>query len=124
MVNDAEAHAAEDKRRREVIEARNRLDNLIYNVEKTLAENREKLSAGDLGDVEGALEDGRKALESEEPEVLDGAIARLEKATHKLAEAMYKGTGQAAGGGAAPGAGAASEDEVIDAEVVDGDKRN
>jgi molecular chaperone DnaK len=124
MVGDAESHASEDKQRRQAIETRNRLDSLIYNVDKTLTENKEKLSAGDLGDVQAALEEGRKALESEEAAVLEGAIARLEKSMHKLAEAMYRGTGQSAGGGTTPPAGHAPEDEVIDAEVVDGDQRN
>jgi len=124
MVSDADSHAAEDKNRRHVIETRNRLDSLIYNVDKTLSENKEKLSAGDLGDVQGALEEGRKALESEDAAVLEGAISKLEKSMHKLAEAMYRGTGAPGPDGAAGGGPRAGEDEVIDAEVVDGDKRN
>ncbi|KAB2963914.1 MAG: molecular chaperone DnaK [Thermoanaerobaculia bacterium] len=121
MVQDAESHAAEDHKRRQAIEARNRLDSLIYNVDKTLGENKEKLSPSDLGDVQAALEEGRKALESEDTATLEAAISRLEKSMHKLAEAMYHGTGPdagaAAGGGQRP-----PQDEVIDAEVVDGEK--
>jgi molecular chaperone DnaK len=120
MVNDASSHAEEDKNRRAVVEARNRLDGLVYNVDKTLSENKEKLSATELGEVDSALEEAKKALESEELATLEAAVTRLEKATHKLAEAMYRG---AAAGEAGTGAGAAkgATDDVIDAEVVDSD---
>jgi len=120
MVNDASSHAEEDKNRRAVVEARNRLDGLVYNVDKTLGENKEKLSATELGEVDSALEEAKKALESEELATLEGAVTRLEKATHKLAEAMYRG---AAAGEPGAGAGAAkgATDDVIDAEVVDSD---
>jgi len=120
MVQDAESHASEDQKRRQAIEARNRLDSLIYNVEKTLGENKEKLSPADLGDVQAALDDGKKALESEDAATLEAAISRLEKSMHKLAEAMYRGTGPGEGG--TSGAQRPQQDEVIDAEVVDGEK--
>jgi len=120
MVQDAESHASEDQKRRQAIEARNRLDSLIYNVEKTLGENKEKLSPADLGDVQAALDDGKKALESEDAATLEAAISRLEKSMHKLAEAMYRGTGPTEGG--TSGAQRPQQDEVIDAEVVDGEK--
>ena len=120
MVQDAESHASEDQKRRQAIEARNRLDSLIYNVEKTLGENKEKLSPADLGDVQAALDDGKKALESEDASTLEAAISRLEKSMHKLAEAMYRGTGPGEGG--TSGAQRPQQDEVIDAEVVDGEK--
>jgi molecular chaperone DnaK len=123
MVSDASAHAEEDKQRRRVIEARNRLDSLVYSVDKTLAENKEKLSAGELGEVDSALQDARKALESEELATLEGAAERLEKATHKLAEAMYRGAGGAGPQGGPTGGGAPQED-VIDAEVVDADTKS
>jgi molecular chaperone DnaK len=106
-----------------VIEARNRLDSLVYSVDKTLAENKEKLSAGELGEVDSALQDARKALESEELATLEGAAERLEKATHKLAEAMYRGAGGAGPQGGPTGGGAPQED-VIDAEVVDADTKS
>jgi len=122
MVKDAESHATDDRARRQVIEARNRLDGLVYSTDKTLSEHKEKLSAEDLGELESALQEARQSIESEDLSVLEGAISKLEKATHKLAEVMYKSTGGAGGdaaGAAGSGSGGGSEDEVIDAEVVD-----
>jgi molecular chaperone DnaK len=128
MVEDAKSHADEDKKRRQVVETRNRLDTLVYSVEKTLSEHKEKLSAAELGDVNAALEDAKKALETEDEATLSGAIERLEKSTHKLAEVMYRDAGAAAGaaGGAAGGGAEAggSHEEVIDAEVVDSDGKS
>jgi molecular chaperone DnaK len=124
MVTDAESNAAADKARRETVETRNRLDGLVYSVEKTLSEHKEKLSAAELGEVNTALEEAKKALESEELEALKGAIEKLEKATHRLAEVMYRDAAKA--GAASPGAAAGAppaEGEVIDAEVVDTDGR-
>ena len=138
MVKEAEAHRDEDHQRREQVEARNRLDGLIYTTEKTYGENKEKLSANDKGVVESALADAKKALEGDDVKAIQEAATRLEQASHKLAEAIYRqtaGAGQAggaqAGGGEGPGtAGAASGgrpgagdgDEVIDAEYVDVDE--
>jgi len=122
MVSDAEAHATDDKQRRQVVESRNRLDSLVYSVDKTLTEHKEKLSATELGEVGTALEEAKKALESEEAAVLDGAIQRLEKATHKLAEVMYRDA-SAREPGAAAGGREPAPDEVIDAEVVDSDAK-
>jgi molecular chaperone DnaK len=128
MVTDAESHAAEDKKRRHAVEARNRLDSLVYSTDKTLSEHKEKLSPAELGEVEAALADAKKALEGEEIGAIETAEKRLTQATHKLAEVMYRttepaGTGGATGGGGAQ-AGGASQDEVIDAEVVDGDRKS
>ncbi len=125
MVTDAEAHQAEDKKRRQVVEARNRLDGLVYSTEKTLGEHKEKLAAGDLGAIETALAEAKKALEGEDAAQLEAAERQLSQASHKLAEAMYKGAGGPGGGapGAGPGA-AGGQDEVIDAEVVDTDSRS
>jgi len=127
MVTDAESHSAEDKQRRRVVESRNRLDSLVYSTEKTLAEHKEKLSAAELGEVESALADAKRALEGEDAEALEGAEKRLTQATHKLAEVMYRSAG-AESGGAGPGSGGApgpgAQDEVIDAEVVDADNKS
>ncbi len=125
MVQDAESNASEDHLRRQAIEARNQLDSLVYSTDKLLTENKEKLSAAELGDAQSALEEARKALESEDAEVLKAAGTKLEKATHKLAEAMYKGA-SAAPGASDPSTGGQrpAEDEVIDAEVVDAEKGN
>ena len=123
MVSDAASHSEEDKKRRQVVEAKNRLDSLVYQTEKTLGEHKEKLSPEELGELEGALTEARKAGEGEEIAALESAEKRLTQASHKLAEAMYKNAGPApdaaAGGSTPPSSG--DEGEVIDAEVVDAD---
>jgi len=132
MTKDAEAHADEDKRRREEVEARNQLDSLVYNTDKMLKENREKVSADDATAVEAALADARKALEGTDVAAMNAARDRLTQTTHKLAEAMYKSASQSgasappppgadpgAAAGAAGGNGAAKQGDVIDAEYVD-----
>ncbi|MBP9143583.1 MAG: molecular chaperone DnaK [Thermoanaerobaculia bacterium] len=131
MVYDAEAHAGEDKQRRKAVEARNRIDGLIYSTEKNLAEHKEKLSAGELGELESALAEAKKAMESEDGTVIEAAEQRLTQASHKLAEAMYKNAGTpggaegAAGGAAgAPGGAGAGNEDVIDAEVVDAETKS
>jgi molecular chaperone DnaK len=121
MVADAQSHAEEDKVQREAIEARNRADTLVYTTEKTLSENKEKLSAAEIEPVEQALAAAKKALEGDDPAAIDAAAAELTKAAHKLAEALYQKAGPAPG--AAPGEPAADpkkgDGDVIDAEVVD-----
>jgi molecular chaperone DnaK len=128
MARDAEAHASEDKEKREQIEARNGLDNMVYNIEKMLKENGDKVSGSEKSDVESALADAKKTLEGT-PSVseLNAAQEKLTAASHKLAEAMYKANAAAPGadgtqGGAAQGEPAAEpkkEEGVIDAEYVD-----
>ncbi|HSY02426.1 MAG TPA: molecular chaperone DnaK [Acidobacteriaceae bacterium] len=131
MAKEAEAHSAEDKAKREEIEARNQLDSLVYNIEKMLKENGDKVSGTEKADVETALADAKKTLEgSPSPVELNEAREKLTAASHKLAEAMYKANAGAppAGGGVPPtdGAAAASgtteqkkDEGVIDAEYVD-----
>jgi molecular chaperone DnaK len=130
MVRDASAHSEEDRKRREEIEARNRLDSLVYSSEKTFTEHKAKLAAADVAMVEGALADAKKALEAGGTDGLNQAFDVLQKASHKLAEAMYKGAAEAPGGGgadaagpSASGPGSGKEDEVIDAEYVDSEKK-
>jgi molecular chaperone DnaK len=123
MVRDAQSHADEDKQRREEIEVKNRADALIYSTEKTLSENREKLPAADAEAADKALADARKAVEVGGAAGIEAAVQELTKASHRLAEVLYKSTaapgGEAAGGGAGePGKGEGDGD-VIDAEVVD-----
>jgi molecular chaperone DnaK len=129
MMKDAESHSADDARKREEIEARNRLDGLIYQMEKTLSENREKVGAV-AGDVESAIAEAKKALTEGGVERLNDAFNQLQSASHKLAEALYQ-QAPPPGAGAQPGdqasaAGAGSstggEDNVIDAEYVDVDE--
>ena len=130
MAKDADAHSAEDKSKREEIEARNQLDSMVYSVEKMLKEHGDKISGTERGDVENALADAKKALESGEKASMDKAREGLTTASHKLAENMYKAASPQAAPGATPEAGAGGEsgaaeepkkkeEGVIDAEYVD-----
>ncbi len=129
MVKDAQAHSDEDRKRREEIEAKNRLDSLIYSSEKTFTENKSKLGASDVSSFESALADAKKALEAGGTEPMNAAGERLQEAAHKLAEAMYRATAQSAGaaeGRSAPSGsteGQGKEEEVIDTEYVDTEKK-
>ena len=132
MVEDAESHAEDDKKRRETIEARNQLDSLVYQTEKNLTDNAESLDAEAKSGVESAVADAKKVLENESAEAaeLQAAAQALTQASHKLAEAMYSkasGDDAAPGGDAAGDAGAASgsadapsgggdADDVVDAD--------
>ena len=131
MVYDAESHADEDKERRKAVEARNRIDGLVYSTEKTYDEHKEKLEPAEMGELESALADAKKAMESEDGSVIEAAEQRLTLASHKLAEAMYKSAGSPAdGGGAGESAGGAQAgpggngEDVIDAEVVDAESKS
>jgi molecular chaperone DnaK len=130
MAKDAESHSAEDKAKRDEVEARNQLDGMVYSIEKMLREHGDKISGQERGDVENALADGKKALEGTDASAMKSARDRLQAASHKLAEAMYKATaaqtpppaGAAPGGdgGTAGGGAQQKKDEgVIDAEYVD-----
>jgi molecular chaperone DnaK len=121
MVSDAQSHAEEDKERREATEARNQADTLVYTTEKTLTENREKLAAADVEPVEQALAATRKALEGVDRAVIESAAAELTKASHKMAEALYRQASTAPGGAPPPADDATKKNDgdVIDAEVVD-----
>ena len=89
MVKDAEAHADEDKQRRERIEARNQLDSLIYSTEKSLAEHRDDVDAEAAKNIDAALEKAKQVLDGDDLEALKAATEELTQASHKLAEAMY-----------------------------------
>jgi molecular chaperone DnaK len=132
MAKDADAHSAEDKARREEIEARNQLDSMVYSVEKMLKEHGDKISGSERGDVESAVADAKKALDGGDKAAMEKAREHLTQASHKLAEQMYKaaqpqgtpGAGPTHGAGAGPEPGgngdAKKKDEgVIDAEYVD-----
>ncbi len=127
MVKEASAHSDEDRKRREEIEAKNRLDSLIYSTEKSFNENRSKLDAGEVSNFESALADAKKALEAGGTESMNGAAERLQQASHKLAEVMYRSAAQSSpgSGGGTPASGAepGKEDEVIDTEYVDAEKK-
>ena len=128
MAKDADAHAAEDKQRREEIESKNQLDGMVYNIEKMFREHGDKITGDERQQVENALADAKKALESNDKAQMDSAREKLTTASHKLAEQMYKATaaqgqpGPQAGPtpGSEPGAQEPKKDEgVIDAEYVD-----
>jgi molecular chaperone DnaK len=130
MAKEAEAHAAEDKTKRDEIEARNQLDSMVYNIEKMLKEHGDKISGEEKSSVETALADAKKALEGNDPAIMNSVRERLTQTSHKLAEAMYKSAQPPEGApGAGPQAGAAGngnaqeekkkDEGVIDAEYVD-----
>ncbi|MGH9789502.1 MAG: molecular chaperone DnaK [Candidatus Acidiferrales bacterium] len=132
MAKDAEAHSDEDKRRLAEIEIRNKLDNLVYGVEKVIKENRDKLNEADVQQAEVALEEARKALSEGNAERMGAALENLTQASHKLAQQMYQQAAAAAAAGAPAGDSAGGEragksekpkeGEVIDAEYVDMDE--
>jgi molecular chaperone DnaK len=141
MVKEAEAHAAEDRRRREVIDARNQADQLIYSIEKLLRENRDKIPADEVNRIEQEIANTKKAMESDNLEAIRGAMDALSRASHRISEILYRQAGgqQASGqsdagyqsytqsGGSASGNSSGDgkgDDEVIDAEVVDDDKKH
>src|SRR3990172_324767 len=105
MVTDAQAHESEDKKRREEVEQRNRAENLAYQMEKLLRENKEKLSAGVATEIEEAVKLLHEVREKGSSEDVKAAVERLEKASHKAAEEVYRAAGTAGAPGAGPGAG-------------------
>jgi molecular chaperone DnaK len=122
MVKDAEAHAEEDKKRREAIDAKNSLDGLIYSTEKSMKDFGANLSADDTKSINAALEEAKKALTKDNAEELKAAAETLTKATHKLSEEMYKKASAAnAGAAGAPGAETASSAGAEKKEKKDGD---
>ncbi len=131
MKREADAHSAEDKARLSEVEARNHLDSLVYQTEKLIKENREKLAEADVKAVEEAIEESRRALNDGGLDRLKGALEKLTKASHGVAETLYKVQSAASGAGAsgpssAPGGNAPSggqgQGDVVDAEFVDVDE--
>jgi molecular chaperone DnaK len=134
MTKEAQEHEVEDKKRREAIESRNRLESLQFGVQKHFDENKDKIPADARGPLEEALKDARSTLDANQnptdAEVFKGAFERLEKASHKMAEALYKAAGGSGGaqenmgGGEPPSGGdsAGKKDDVIDAEYTESPK--
>ncbi len=124
MRQEAERHAEEDKKRRDTIEARNKLDSLVYSLKKMVDENKDKIPEADRSTLEEALKEAEQAVESDDLDRITAATERLTQASHKVAEVLYRATGGQPGGpdasaGPQAGAGAAggkSDDGVIDAE--------
>ena len=135
MAKDAESNAADDRKQRDTIEARNRADAMVYNVEKTLKEHRSKVGEAEAKEIESALAETRKAMTENDPDKINSAVDRLTTASHKLAEAMYKSASQQPGGAAGapptdggpsaggPGGPDKGKDNVVDAEFVDVDDK-
>jgi molecular chaperone DnaK len=135
MVKDAELHAAEDKKRRELVDAKNQGEAMIHSAEKSLAEYGDKVSGADKTAIETAIVSLKTALEGEDVEAIKARTNDLVQASMKLGEAMYKaqsaaggpdGGADAGGGGAAGGSHEAKNDDVIDADFkeVGGDKKS
>ena len=134
MMREAESHAEEDKKRREEIEARNKADQAVYGAERMLQDMGSKLSPGDKGAIESAIETLKKAITDNDTAAMTRALEQLTQAQHKAAEALYKQqaaggapSGGSSGGDGGAGAGAAAssapKSDVIDAEVVDEGKQ-
>jgi len=129
MVKDAEANADADKKRREQVEARNQLEALVHQTERTLRESGDKVPPVEKADVEAAVAEAKSAMEKQDAEAMTRANERLGQAAMKMGEALYKAQAEEkpAEGGAAPGgaSGAAGNDKVVDAEFeeVDPNKR-
>lgn len=123
MMKEAEQFASEDEARRELAEARNLGDNLVYQTEKSLKEHGDKLSDDDKGAIESGVEDLKKALAGEDVEEIKSATDKLTEASHKLAEQIYAANQQesaaAAGSEESGESGESSDEDVVDAEIVD-----
>ena len=131
MVKDADVHSEEDKKRREVIDAKNQADQMVYNLEKLMKENKDKIPEDEATKIQTEIENTKKAIESEDAEQIKTALEALSQASHKLSEMLYQQasqqqTQQGAAGDQSAGqepSQDSSEEEVIDAEVVDDEKK-
>jgi molecular chaperone DnaK len=128
-VKESEAHAADDKKKREVAEARNEADTLIYSVEKSVADYGSKLTEAERAEIQKALEEAKRVKDGQDVEAIKKAVADLSKASHKLAEEIYSKMGKeqaqpgaGAATGAAGGDGKKPEEKVVDAEFEEVDK--
>jgi len=132
MIKDAEAHEAEDRRRRDMVEERNKGEALVYQTEKQLREQQERMSVEDRQAIEGRLIDLKKALDGNDVEAIRMAMEMLLSASHEFTTKLYQqaaaddNTYSTTGGPGGDGAGttAADDDEVVDAEIVDEDEAN
>ncbi len=130
MVKDAEAHAEDDRRQREVVETRNAAENAAYQAERQVAEMGDSLDSSSKEEIEAAIKDVRDNLESDDVNLLRQKTDALQAAFHKVSEQMYAAAAQqqqAANGAPTDGAstdGSADEEEVVDAEVVEGEEKS
>ncbi|MEP0847037.1 MAG: molecular chaperone DnaK [Phycisphaerae bacterium] len=126
MVKDAESHAGEDEKKKQLVDLRNQADQMLYQTEKTLKEHGDKVDAGTRGEIEQAMNRLRDSVKSDEARVIESAIENLTTTSHKLAEQIYKAGaasrsapeagGSGAGVGAGQGAKSAKDEDVIDAD--------
>ncbi len=137
MAKEGELHADEDRQQKEAVEVKNRADAMVYSTEKLLKEHRDKIGDADAKNIEAALEEAKKAIQGNDTSQITAAVERLTQASHKLAEAMYKQAAPGPAAQAASGSGAGpdgpsssgtegkakGEGEVIDAEVVEDEKK-
>jgi molecular chaperone DnaK len=137
MMKDADSHADEDKRKREAIETKNRLDTMIYQTEKTITDNREKIPVGLISEAEGIIAEAKKIVEANTSDQFQTHLENLTRISHRIAEALYQqqsspggdpdmgAQGQAAGASSNSGSsgGAGGNDDVIDAEYIDVDDK-
>jgi len=126
MVKEAEAHADEDKRRKELVEARNHADAVIYSTEKALRESETKIPADLKKQVEQAITDAKQSLTADNPQTIRQAADRLQQAASKIGEALSQAqaASQGAGGAGGQAAGGPSGDDVVDAEFEEVDPRD
>jgi molecular chaperone DnaK len=134
MVKDAQEHETEDKKKRETIEARNQLESLVFSVQKHFDENKDKIPEAERGELEAALKESKDTVETQrdaDAAVFKSAFERLQKASHKMAEVLYRAAGGSegaqAGGGTAPPSSEGEQpggpkDDVIDAEYTESPK--
>ncbi|HBF32934.1 TPA: molecular chaperone DnaK, partial [Candidatus Sumerlaeota bacterium] len=134
MVRDAKDHESEDRKRKEDATARNQAESLVYSVERSLSEYKDKLGAEEVDSINTAIADLKKALESNNTDEIKTKTEDLNKASHKISEMLYKnasaqpggaeGQPEAAAGAEQPSAGAAKDEEIVDAEFeVEDDKK-
>jgi molecular chaperone DnaK len=116
LVKEAASHASEDQAHRELIDARNQADSLAYQVEKTVSENRDKVAVADVSRVESAIADARKAAQGDDAAAIKRAIEQLQKASHALAEQLYKSAPASQGSQGSPNV---KDGEVVDAEYAE-----
>jgi molecular chaperone DnaK len=122
MRNEAETHAAEDKKRRELVDVRNQAESMCYQVEKTIKEHEAKIDPGVKSEIETRLGELRAKVQSEDSQAMKDGIAALEKAMHKASESIYKSQGAEAGGAddggekAGARAGGGGDEEIKDAD--------
>ncbi|MFZ4626898.1 MAG: molecular chaperone DnaK [Blastocatellia bacterium] len=132
MTRDADSHAEEDQQKRQAIENKNRLDSMVYQTEKTITDNREKIPVGLISEAESAVAEARKVVDSNQSEQYSAQLENLNRVSHRVAEALYQQqasagatpSAEAEAAGASAGASTATaSDDVIDAEYIDVDEK-